>query len=147
MPKTQKKMFEVISTLPSTTCNVSTSYLKSKAFYKEICAVYVVYVLYRRVSMDKNRKYTFFVIISLQLVGCSPNLVEMFFLTIPMQCPSKNSKFENFRHFIGGSGSRVSMGRVLYRTFAGMVGHDQKKDSSIFFFHKKGKGKKRTYPK
>ena len=35
----------------------------------------------------------FFVIISLQLVGFSPNLIEMFFSTITMQCPSQNSKF------------------------------------------------------
>ena len=38
-------------------------------------------------------------------------------------------------------------GGVLYRTLAGMIGHDRKKDFSIFFFHNQGKRKTRTYPK
>ena len=95
----------------------------------------------------ENTESTFFVIISRQLVGFSQNLVEMFFSTIPMQCPSQNSKFENLRQFIGRSEPPWWMGGVLYRTFAGMIGHDRKKDFSIFFFHNKGKGKNRTYPK
>ena len=97
--------------------------------------------------MGKNTENTFYVIISLQVVGFSQNWVGMFFSMIPMQCSSQNLKFEKFGHFIGGSDPPVSIGGVLDRTFVGMIGHDPKKDFSIFLFHKKGKGKRRTYPK
>ena len=151
-----KKVFEGRSTLPTTACKVSTSYLKSKVFLEaNVCdqLSYVLTMFYRRGFYGENTESIFFVIISLQSVGFSPNLVEMFFSTIPMQCPSQNSKFENLRHFIGGSehpwwmGGGGGGGGVLYRTFAGIIGHDRKKDFSIFFFHNKGKGKNRTYPK
>ena len=100
-----KKMFEGKSTLTTTACKVSTSYLESKVF-RDKCVRSIVIrsddVPPMRVY-GENTESTFFVIISRQLVGFSQNLVEMFFSTIPMQCPSQNSKFENFRQFIGWS--------------------------------------------
>ena len=92
-------------------------------------------------SMGKNSENAFFIIVPLFFVRFAPNLVGMFFLMIFMQCSSKNSKFENFGAFYGGSRPPVSMGGVLYRTFAGMIGHDEKKDFLIFFFIIRGKEK------
>ena len=75
--------------------------------------------------MGKNTENTFYVIISLQVVGFSQNWVGMFFSMIPMQCSSQNSKFEKFGHFIGGSDPPVSIGGVLDRTFGPSVTDDK----------------------
>ena len=87
--------------------------------------------------MGKNSENAFLIIVPLFFVRFAPNLVGMFFLMILMQCSSKNSKFENFGAFHGGQDPLYQWGGVLYRTFAGMIGHDEKKDYLIFFFHKK----------
>ena len=60
--------------------------------------------------MGKNTESEFYVIISLQVVGFSQNLVGMFYSMIPMQCPSQNSKFVNFGHFMGGIRSLYQWG-------------------------------------
>ena len=97
--------------------------------------------------MGKNTENTFSVIISLQLVGFSSNLVEMFFSRIPMQCPSQNSKFENFRHFIGGARPPVSIGGVLDRYFGPPVTGGSRSHIFCFFIHSEGKEKICTYLK
>ena len=63
--------------------------------------------------MGKNTENEFYVIISLQVVGFSQNSVGMFYSMIPMQCPSQNSKFENFGHFMGGIRSLYQWGGVV----------------------------------
>ena len=122
----------------------------SQTLFIKKCAVYVVYVLHRRVSMDKIMKIYFF---RYNFTAVGRMFTKLGRNVLPDDTYAvSEQKFEirKFSTFYRGiwtlSGPPVSMGRVLYRTFAGMFGH-QKKDSSIFFFHKKGKGKKRTYPK
>ena len=92
--------------------------------------------------MGKNTKNEFYVIISLQVVGFSQNLVGMFYSMIPMQCPSQNSKFENFRHFIGGIIVVTTNGggccTAHWRAWLGMI---EKRIFRFFSFITRGKEK------
>ena len=88
----------------------------------------------------QNSENAFLVIIPLFFVRFAPNLVGMFFLMILMQCSIKNSKI--FGHFMGVKTPCINGGGVLYRTFAGMIGHDEKKRFFDFFLSEEGENKK-----